>query len=200
MARGLLDRAAATFFPLSFGSAINSIIHFARDVGPITRWLRHSTSGLFEIGPIMARSAWPVETSFLLRTKPILRHALLSVGFIASYLLLSRPEIIFLTRLGFVAWYPAVGLSLALLLGISPWYVVLTGFCDALAGAIFYDQSFKSFTGTIGTLGAATCYATAAYLLRGPLRIDLKWRPLRSALPRWPWTTRYFGVSIGTPY
>jgi PAS domain S-box-containing protein len=130
----------------------------------------------------MARSNWPVETSFFLRTKPILRHGLLSVGFIVSYLLLSRPEIIFLTRLGFVAWYPAVGLALALLLGISPWYVFLTCFCDALAGAIFYNQSLKSFTGTVGTLGAASCYATAAYLLRGPLRIDLNLSQQRDVL------------------
>ncbi len=131
----------------------------------------------------MARSNWPIQTSsFLLRTKPILRHALLSLAFIPSYLLLSRPEIIFLTRLGFVAWYPAVGLALALLLGISPWYVFLTCFCDALAGAIFYNQSLKSFTGTMGTVGAATCYATAAYLLRGPLRIDLNLRQQRDVL------------------
>jgi PAS domain S-box-containing protein len=130
----------------------------------------------------MARSNWPVETSFFLRTKPILRHGLLSVVFIVSYLLLSRPEIIFLTRLGFVAWYPAVGLALALLLGISPWYVFLTCFCDALAGAIFYNQSLKSFTGTVGTVGAASCYATAAYLLRGPLRIDLNLSQQRDVL------------------
>jgi PAS domain S-box-containing protein len=130
----------------------------------------------------MARSNRPVEASFFLRTKPILRHALLSLAFIPGYLLLSRPEIIFLTRLGFVAWYPAVGLALTLLLGISPWYVFLTCFCDALAGAIFYNQSLKSFTGTIGTFGAATCYATAAYLLRGPLRIDLNLRQQRDVL------------------
>jgi PAS domain S-box-containing protein len=130
----------------------------------------------------MARSNWPAETSFLLRINPILRHALFSLGFIASYLFLSRPEVIFLTRLGFVAWYPAVGLSLALLLGISPWYVFLTCFCDALAGTIFYDQSFKSFTGTVGTIGVAACYATAAYLLRGPLRIDLNLRQQRDVL------------------
>jgi hypothetical protein len=84
------------------------------------------------------------------------------LGFISSYLLLSRPEIIFLTRLGFFAWYPAVGLSLALLLGISPWYVFLTFFCDALAGGVFYSQPLKSNSGptnwTTGLRGDAMIY------------------------------------------
>jgi hypothetical protein len=97
----------------------------------------------------------------------ILRHALLSLGFIASYLLLSRPEIIFVTRLGFVAWYPATGLVLGVMLGISPWYAFLACFCDTLAGALFYHQTLKSFTETFGAAGTASCYAAAAYLLRG---------------------------------
>jgi len=54
----------------------------------------------------------------------IFRHALVSISFVLLYLLLNRPEVIFLSRIGFVAWYPAIGLVMALLLGVSPWYAV----------------------------------------------------------------------------
>ena len=53
------------------------------------------------------------RTSLLLGPKQLfLRHAVLSACFVPLYLLLCRPEVIFLTRLGFVAWYPATGLLL----------------------------------------------------------------------------------------
>jgi len=96
--------------------------------------------------------------------------------------LLSRPEVILVDRLGFVAWYPATGLVLACLLGISPWYAFLACLCDTLSGALFYHQPLKSSTESIGAIGTATCYAAAAYVLRGPLRIDLHLRQQRDVL------------------
>jgi hypothetical protein len=59
------------------------------------------------------------------------------------------------------------------MLGISPWYVFLVCVSDTLAGIIFYHQRFQSFNEIFSSLGGAGCYAMAAYLLRGPLRIDL---------------------------
>ena len=50
----------------------------------------------------------------------IVRHALLSLAFILLYLALNRPEVIFISQLGFTAWYPATGLVLALMLGLVP--------------------------------------------------------------------------------
>ena len=81
---------------------------------------------------------------------------------------------IFISQLGSVAWYPATGLVLALMLGISPWYAVLVCFADALAGVLIYHQTLLSFGETVGVCrycGFVT--ASAAYILRGPLRIDL---------------------------
>lgn len=124
----------------------------------------------------------PIGTPIIPPKHVVLRHVLLSLVFVASYLLLSRPEVIFVTRLGFVAWYPATGLVLALMLGISPWYAYLTCFCDTLAGALFYHQPLKSFTESIGAVGTASSYAAAAYVLRGPLRIDLNLRQQRDVL------------------
>jgi len=103
----------------------------------------------------------------------ILRHALLSVAFVLLYLALNRPEVILLSQLGFTAWYPATGLCLGLLLGGSPWYALLMCLSDMLAGSLIYHVPLLSFTETAGAVGAAACYAAAAYVLRGPLRIDL---------------------------
>jgi diguanylate cyclase (GGDEF)-like protein/PAS domain S-box-containing protein len=112
----------------------------------------------------------------------ILRHAIVSLSFVLFYLLLNLPDVIFISRIGFVAWYPALGLVMALLLGISPWYAMLVCFADALAGKLIYDQPVLSYSGMIGSMGSALCYGGAAYVLRGPLRIDIGLRRRRDVV------------------
>jgi len=104
--------------------------------------------------------------------RSIVRHLLLSLSFALVYLLLSLPQTIFISNLGSSAWYPANGLVLALMLGISPWYALLVAFCDVLAGAVIYHQPLWSYGETLGGVAVAGWYAGAAYLLRGPLRIN----------------------------
>jgi signal transduction histidine kinase/DNA-binding response OmpR family regulator len=101
-----------------------------------------------------------------------IRHVFLSVAFVLLYLLLNRPEIIVISRLGAVIWYPATGLMLALLLGISPWYACLGVVSGALAGVLIYGQPLTTFSETLGATGMAGLYGAAAYVLRGPLQID----------------------------
>ncbi len=103
----------------------------------------------------------------------IVRHTFVSVLFVLLYLLLNRPEIIFFSRVGFVAWYPAIGLSMALMLGVNPRYAVLVCLSDALAGTFVYAEPVWSFSNTLDAVGIGACYGAAAYLLRGPLQIDL---------------------------
>jgi signal transduction histidine kinase/DNA-binding response OmpR family regulator len=103
----------------------------------------------------------------------IIRHALLSLSFVLFFLLLNRPEVIIISQLGSAVWYPAAGLLFALMLAISPWYAVLVCFADVLAGVLIYHQPLTSFGGTVGAVGVCGFYALAAYLLRGPLQIDL---------------------------
>jgi diguanylate cyclase (GGDEF)-like protein/PAS domain S-box-containing protein len=112
----------------------------------------------------------------------IFRHALVSTSFVLLYLLLNRPEIIFISRIGFTAWYPAIGLVMALLLGISPWYALLVCFADALAGKIIYTQPFMSFSSTVGSVGSALCYGVAAYVLRVYLQTDVGLRRRRDVV------------------
>jgi signal transduction histidine kinase/DNA-binding response OmpR family regulator len=106
------------------------------------------------------------------KTRLILRHARLSLVFVILLLLLNRPEVIVVSRLGYVVWFPAAGLAVALMLGISPWYAPLVCLSGILAGKMFYHQPLATFGETIGAIGGAGCYAAAAYVLRGPLRID----------------------------
>jgi len=114
-----------------------------------------------------------VWVSFMRHRRLIFRHVLLCLCFIPISLLLSRPEVILLARLGSVVWYPASTLSLALMLAVSPWYFFLACFSDTLASALYYHQPLFSFTELLSTMGTSSCSLAAAYLLRGPLRIDL---------------------------
>src|ERR1700675_4782353 len=112
----------------------------------------------------------------------IIRHAFVSLSFVLLYLLLTRPEVIFFSRIGFVAWYPAIGLVMALLLGVSPWYALLVCLADAVAGKIIYVQPAMSVSNTVGAVGVAVCYGAATYVLRGPLQIDLGLRHRRDVV------------------
>ena len=115
---------------------------------------------------------------------------LLCICFVPISLLLSQPDVILMARPGSVVWYPGTALSLALMLAVSPWYVFLACFSDTLAGALFYHQHLKSFSELLGTVATSGCYAASAYLLRGPLRIDLGLRRQRDVL-------RYLFVTAG---
>src|SRR5258708_5328993 len=112
----------------------------------------------------------------------IFRHALISLSFVLLYLLLNRPEVIFFSRIGFVAWYPAVGVVMALMLGVSPWYAILACFADAFASRVIYAQPVMSFSNTVGAAGIGICYGAAAYVLRGSLKIDLGLRRRRDVV------------------
>src|SRR5437016_8506815 len=71
---------------------------------------------------------------------------------------------------------------MALLLGVSPWYALLVCFSDALAGRVIYAQPPMSFSNTVDAAGIAICYGAAAYVLRGPLQIDLGLRRRRDVV------------------
>jgi len=109
----------------------------------------------------------------------IVRHAVVSTCVVLLCLLLNRPEVVSFSRVGFVAWYPAIGLIMALMVGISPWYALVACFSLVLAGKIIYAQPVFSFSGIVDTVGLTICYCVAAYLLRGPLQVDLGLRRRR---------------------
>jgi diguanylate cyclase (GGDEF)-like protein/PAS domain S-box-containing protein len=133
-------------------------------------WAKHTTNGF------KPNRTEFTEILFMHSQRLIFRYALVSLSFVFLYLLLNRPEVIFISRIGFVAWYPAVGLVMALLLGVSPWYALLVCLADASAGRVIYSQPVMSFSGAVGSVGSALCYGMAAYVLRRNLRIDIELR------------------------
>ena len=109
----------------------------------------------------------------------IKRHLIFSTSFVLLFLLANRPEVIVIAHLGLVAWYPATGLAIAVMLAISPWYALLTVFSGVLAGRLIYQQPLLSYGQTIGAVGIATFYAASAYVLRGRFQVDLTFRRRR---------------------
>src|SRR5476651_87071 len=116
------------------------------------------------------------------KTRIIIRHVLLSLCFALLFLLLNQPQVIVISHLGSVAWYPATGLVLALLLGISPWYAFLVSVVAALAGQLIYQQPLASFGETVEAVSFGVFYAAAAHVLRGPLKINLGLRERRDVV------------------
>jgi signal transduction histidine kinase/CheY-like chemotaxis protein/HPt (histidine-containing phosphotransfer) domain-containing protein len=109
-------------------------------------------------------------------SRNVIGHALLSAVALVFFILLNRPEVILISGLGSVAWYPATGLVMALLLAISPWYAPLACLASALAGFLIYQQPFTSWGATIGAVAFGASYATAAHILRDRVRIDIRLR------------------------
>ena len=136
----------------------------------------------------------PAGTSPAPQKHLIYRHLLICVCFVPISLLLSRPDVILLARLGSVVWYPATALSMALMLAVSPWYFFLGCISDTLASALFYQQPFWSFSELFSTIGSNACCLAAACLLRGPLRIDLGLRRQRDVL-RYLFVTSVAGLA-----
>ena len=114
--------------------------------------------------------------------REITLHLMLSLIFLATFVLLNRPEVILISHFGAVVWYPATGLAFALLLGVSPYYAILVSVAGAVSGALIYRQPLTTYSETIGAIGISAFYALAAHDLRGTLRIDLGLRRRRDVV------------------
>jgi len=124
----------------------------------------------------------PFLTRLRNKRRRLSQHILLSISFLVFFILMNRGDIILISRLGAVAWYPATGLVFALLLGVSPWYAIVVSLAAGLAGKIIYGQSLSTFGETIGSIGISIFYAIAAYVLRGRLKIDPELRRRRDVV------------------
>src|SRR5260370_36975193 len=124
------------------------------------------------IADIQHQSESTTESLVQSGTRTVLGHTILCVSVLLIYLLLNRPDVILLSRLGLTAWYPAVGLAFAMMLAISPRYMLLFAIAGSISGMLFYHQPFYSWGTLAGVPLEITAYAAAAYLLRGPLRSD----------------------------
>ena len=142
--------------------------------------LRPNTQSSDGVEPDADRTPVHRDTPIVLRTAA--QRALASVAFVIAFLLLNRPEVILLAKFGTIVWYPAAGLSLAVLLALSPWYALLVVLAGALSGSLIYGQSNLSYGQTVGAVGMGVAYGGAAYVLRDVLHIDIGLRRRRDLL------------------
>lgn len=134
------------------------------------------------------RSGTGQALNFTMQSR-IWRTGVVCASFFLLYLLLNRPDVIFITDLGFTAWYPAAGLSVATMLGLSPLYGLLLLFTDPIVGRLMYGVPLISWPGILGACGPASFYALLAYLLRGPWKIDVTLRRRQDVM-------RYFAACV----
>ena len=112
----------------------------------------------------------------------VIGHAIVSVSFVVVFLLLNRPDVILISNLGSVAWYPALGVAVALMLVIGPRYGVLGALSAALAGILLYKQPLFTWSGTVGAAAFGVVYAAAAQFVRARAPIDVAFRRQRDVV------------------
>jgi PAS domain S-box-containing protein len=105
-------------------------------------------------------------------SRPMIHHGLLCTGSFLLYLLLNRPNIMLLSKLGTAAWFPAAGFSFAIMFGVSPWYMPVFAVANGLSGILIYHQPFVAWGTLVGAPLETAVYAYAAHLLRGHAKID----------------------------
>jgi diguanylate cyclase (GGDEF)-like protein len=83
---------------------------------------------------------------------------------------------------GITPWFPAVGLTLALLVGFGPRWLPVAFVAELLSGTLVYDidATFTVAQVLLNTLIITGTYALAAVVLRNWLRIDTSLRDFRS--------------------
>ena len=117
------------------------------------------------------------------------RHAILAIALLSLYLFLNRPEIILISNLGFTAWYPALGLIFAVMLGVSPGYLPVVILGDILASLIIYHQPIYSWSVIPAAVLGTSIYAVAAYILKHKIKFDRTLTQLSDVL-------RYLAVTL----
>ena len=99
-------------------------------------------------------------------------HVVVGTCFLLLFLLLNRPEVLVITSLGEVVWYPATSLAFTMFMALSPGYAPVAAFGIWLAGMLIYHQSPTTASGTLGGVGTSLFYAVAAYELKTKRKID----------------------------
>jgi diguanylate cyclase (GGDEF)-like protein/PAS domain S-box-containing protein len=135
-----------------------------------------------EFDAVQKKTSKTGKASIAFAPHAFVRHVIFSLAVVVGYLLLSRSEVIIASQVGFTLWYPATGLILAVMLGVSPWYFMLAVIADALAGTVIYHRPATSWSVFAGPLLVSGTYAVAASLLRGPLKIDPQLRRRQDVL------------------
>jgi PAS domain S-box-containing protein len=110
---------------------------------------------------------------------PLYKQALLTVIFLAVFLLLDGSSTASQAWAGAPSWYLPVGLALALLLWGGLRYSAVVFISSLIAAVVNYHRPILSWCGLPGAIALYIAYVGAAAILRGRWRIDPKLGALR---------------------
>ena len=117
-----------------------------------------------------------------IRPETWLARCAVSVAYVALYLGAAKWGREMEITTGITPWFPAVGLTLALMLGFGPRWLPVAFVAEFLSGTLIYDidATFTVAQVLLNTLIITGTYACAAVVLRNWLRIDTSLRDFRS--------------------
>ncbi|HXZ12718.1 MAG TPA: ATP-binding protein [Candidatus Sulfotelmatobacter sp.] len=111
------------------------------------------------------------------------------MAFVLLYMLLDRATVYFQMSEGITAWYPPVGLSFAMMLGVGLWFAPLAYIAGTLASLVNFGESPASLSFWLVNVAVTGGYGAAAVVLRRVLRVSPQLRSLRDVL-------RFVGVAF----
>ena len=110
------------------------------------------------------------------------RRVCIGLVFVLLYVLLDRSTVYFQMWAGITAWYPPVGMSLAMMIGLGVWFAPLAYLAGTLASIVNFNESPASVIVWLVNVAVAGGYGGAALLLRRVLRVSSQLRTLRDVL------------------
>ena len=129
------------------------------------------------------RGALPPDSARHGMLRPLMpRRVCIGVGFVLLYVLLDRTSVYFQMWQGITAWYPPVGLALAMLIGLGMWFAPLAYMAGTLASIVNFNESPTSISFWLINVAVIGGYAGAALLLRRVFRVSPQLRSLRDVL------------------
>src|SRR5882762_1251425 len=112
----------------------------------------------------------------------LLRRCLIGLLTIAIYVLLDRSTVFFQMWSGISAWYPPVGLSLALLIGMGTRYAPVLLVSGFIAAKLNYHNETWSYGFLLGNSLIIGTYTLSAFLLRRVCKINWRLTSMRDVV------------------
>jgi integral membrane sensor domain MASE1 len=111
-----------------------------------------------------------------------LRRYLIGFLFVLIFVLLDRTTVYLQVLPGISAWYPPVGIALALLIGMGPRYAPLYWIAGLISAKVNYHQPFFSYIFLAGNSLVFGTYTLIAIVLRKMFKLDWRLTSIREVM------------------
>jgi hypothetical protein len=111
-----------------------------------------------------------------------LRRYLIGFLFVVIFVLLDRTTVYLQILPGISAWYPPVGIALALLIGMGPRYAPLYWLAGLIAAKVNYHQPFVSYIFSPGNSLDFGTYTIIAIILRRVFKMNWRLTSIRDVM------------------